>query len=138
MAEPKEDVLDYVFEHVESLVGCQEGAPEPGVLYDDQRVELQRDNSLLETEEDGRPARLQTQRKIKPLGQEGDMIDYVFDHVESLTCAEDLPEGALEKAPVATVTPPRKDMTYKAGKQRIENVYEQEDEIQLYFRPQRS
>lgn len=133
MEEP--DVLDYVFQNVESFV-CQEDlSDEPELLISDQKMGLKRDNSLLETEQDGRPALLQTQRKIKPFGQDGDLIDVVFEHVESFVCAEDLSEGALENAPIAAVTPPRKDMTYKAAKKRFENVYGQEEEIQLYFRP---
>jgi hypothetical protein len=139
--EPKEDVLDFVFTHVESF-SCQEQAPpqEPDVLYTTDGRELERDNSLVQTDPSGRPSRLRTTRKIKPLGQEGDLVDYVFEHVESLVCAEDLPEGALQYAPVAnTVTPRKKEMDeeYRSAKKRGESVYEQEDEIQLFFRPER-
>jgi hypothetical protein len=136
---PEPNVLDYVFEHVESFV-CQEDAPEPGLLLVEDN-ELRRDNSLVEADHRGNPTRLQTQRNIiKPPGQDGDMLDYVFEHVESLVCTEDLPDDAFENAPIKTVTPPRhNDMAYRAAKKRLENIYnaEDEDEIQLYFRPER-
>jgi hypothetical protein len=71
---PEPNVLDYVFEHVESFVF----QAEPGVLLGEDN-ELRRDNSLVEADHRGNPARLQTQRKIMPPGQDGDMLDYVFE-----------------------------------------------------------
>ena len=140
--EPKVDTLDYVFEHVESFTCRDEKQSEPNVLLVEQDTALKnhtfdRDNSLLQTDHRGRPAELNTQRKTKKqLGKEGDMLDYVFEHTESFICGEDGPEGATQQAQY--VAEQRSDVTYKAAKQRVQNIYEPEDEIQLYYKPQRS
>jgi len=104
------DVLDYVFEHVESFT-CRDNGPEgsgievgdKGLLVKegnkgvgnnsfDENFSLVRDNSLVERDgTNGRPTRLATTRKspkIVPLGQEGDLLDYCFEHVESFVCNE--------------------------------------------------
>jgi hypothetical protein len=141
--EPKENLLDYVFTHVESYTcNDNEKGEEPGVLFVEQgsigkNHTFDRDNSLLEPGHFGKPAQLQTQRKKKAVGRDGDMLDYVFEHVESYVCADDGPEGATQTAQFVAAEQ-NNDITYKAAKQRVQNLCEPELEIQLYYKPQRS
>eukprot|EP00525_Craspedostauros_australis_P011539 CAMPEP_0198113444 /NCGR_PEP_ID=MMETSP1442-20131203/5115_1 /TAXON_ID= /ORGANISM="Craspedostauros australis, Strain CCMP3328" /LENGTH=229 /DNA_ID=CAMNT_0043770531 /DNA_START=643 /DNA_END=1332 /DNA_ORIENTATION=- len=105
--EPTEpDVVDYVFEHVESYI-C---ADERTVEDESEQVtpyNIGRDNSLVtdeslrDTQPDpqgellGRPAPVK--KSIKPIGQRGDVIDYVFENVESLVCRDDTTLGSEEE-----------------------------------------
>eukprot|EP00934_Nitzschia_sp_Nitz4_P002239 Nitzschia sp. Nitz4//scaffold84_size84139//56926//57653//NITZ4_005205-RA/size84139-snap-gene-0.122-mRNA-1//-1//CDS//3329559054//2239//frame0 len=128
--EPMEDTLDYVFEHVESFT-CR--AEEDGKEYDtlETEINMERGNSLVEANEKGQPVVVETTRpKVKPLGQEGDLVDYVFEHVESFVCNESMPDDHTK--PISAVTP-----SPQRSQSRPETVFEPEDEIQLYFRPQR-
>ena len=109
------DVLDYVFEHVESFTCTDDRSlrndpfaqprldpphnPSPQMMYakgsnnnsfDD--LSLRRENSLLEEGPNGAPTYLATARRRPPsriskLGDEGDLLDYCFEHVESYVCA---------------------------------------------------
>lgn len=66
-----EDVLDYVFESVESFT-CRE---------DQQNADKKKESGAAESDEN-----IEHQR-IAALGEEGDAIDYVFEKVESLVCS---------------------------------------------------
>lgn len=133
MPEPKTDMLDYVFEHTESLVCHQQhqqgdGDEDHPYLLEEGQQDMQRDNSLIEPGEQIMTTnRRQRQRPIKSIGQEGDVIDYVFEHVESLVCVD---SSALECAPQAA-----QDMRTQAGQKRGERFHytEQEDDIQVEF-----
>jgi len=112
------DVLDYVFEHVESFT-CTEGpesesyepqqykSPHEQLLHQQLvrrkqgyvgsvkdssfDLSLRRENSLVESGSNGVPYILPTTRNpssIERFGQDGDILDYCFDHVESFVCTE--------------------------------------------------
>jgi len=83
------DTLDYVFEHVESFVCQEEPTEEPEAILLGQPRNIVRDNSLVEVQSNGQVAKLQTKNRVSKLDQEGDMLDYVFEHVESFVCNED-------------------------------------------------
>lgn len=137
LSEPKEDVLDFVFQHVESFV-CQEDAPRQLLQGPN---DLERGNSLVERGIHGQATVLQTRRKIKKLGEEGDVIDYVFEHVESFVCNEEIPNhdaAVVHKA----VYPNRKtynsesaDIDLLAAEKRFRSADEQEDEIRVFYQP---
>ena len=117
------NVLDYVFEHVESFTCADDESlsyqNDPFFAYphfqqhhqeqqqlgnephfrefppdskDD--LSLKRENSLVEQGPNGAPAMLLTTRQrrepgglmIAKMGQEGDLLDYCFEHVESFVC----------------------------------------------------
>jgi hypothetical protein len=83
MPEPQEDMIDYVFQHTESLICHQEGCESPYLL--------QRNNSLIALEDQimtTTTTRRPRQRPVKSLGQEQDCIDYVFENAESLVCVD--------------------------------------------------
>jgi len=108
------DVLDYVFESVESFTCADEASydgkckdpfstpprfrreqfhfqqQQPRGYSDD--MSLRRENSLLEHGANGAPAMLTTQRgkqrTISRLGEQGDFLDYCFEHVESYVCSD--------------------------------------------------
>jgi hypothetical protein len=115
-ADEEPDVLDYVFEHVESFT-CTEGslnndpfftAPpyaqqqqqqqQQHAFYDGSTttkdsfdLSLRRENSLVEEGPNGTPTYLATTRQpslLAKLGEEGDLLDYCFEHVESYVCTE--------------------------------------------------
>ena len=191
---PEEDVLDYVFEKVESFT-C-DGQERGFMLENDPRNKqhrggnnsslargdtFERDNSLIE-EKDGplispqnganmigvihplngvlsRQYQAQQQHRGRqstkkdspsPTKKNGgkadpDVLDYVFEHVESYTCAENAPSNALDhmsnlQSHFAHQQQYEEDMNYKAAKQRVENIPQQQEEesIQLYFKPQKS
>jgi hypothetical protein len=116
---------------------CRQEEKEPDVEYLDHGIK--RDNSLVEANEHGQPVPRQIERKIKPFGQQGDFVDYVFEHAETYTCNEDMPDDRKSlrcAGPTTNVTPHREE-TYRGINSRIQHVYEPEDEIQLYFRPKR-
>lgn len=147
-----EDTLDYVFEHVESFV-CreQEERAEPDVLYIENGLARQhvifgqgdsmtRDNSLIEERPspNDEAVRSTTKRTIKPLGHQGDVIDYVFEHVESFVCSEEMPTAEqYQRDRYQPDVDEFDDMVYRAAKHRIETIRDPEDEIQVYFRPKR-
>jgi hypothetical protein len=161
--EQKPDTLDFVFEHVvrcfsllalrhypkftccelianlfwepnkESFT-CRQDEKEPDVQYNHHGIK--RDNSLVEADAYGQPVPRQVEQKIKPFGHQGDFVDVLFEHVESYTCNEDMPDDRKTvRSAVPTVTPDREND--RGINSRIQHVYEQEDEIQLYFRPKR-
>ena len=103
------DVLDYVFEHVESFTCADETAsyqddpfftqPTNAEFRDQPHFrefsdakgsfDIKRENSLVEEGPNGAPELLTTtrpQRRIASLGEEGDLLDYCFEHVESYVC----------------------------------------------------
>ena len=103
------DVLDYVFEHVESFTCADEESyqndpffarPLPYGEYPhfrefppeskDEEFELKRENSLVEQGPNGAPALLAVTKRqpslIAKMGEEGDLLDYCFEHVESYVC----------------------------------------------------
>jgi hypothetical protein len=150
MVEPEEDMLDYVFEHTESFVCHQEGDG-PDLLEEGQEHErylrpylleegqehLSRDNSLIEPGGQIMPTTTSPTTKatsilrpIKSIGQQGDFIDYVFEHVESLVCVD---TSELENAPQAGTI--EVDMRTAAARKRGERLFytEQEDEIEVKF-----
>lgn len=64
-----------------------------GVHAHDTRDTLERENSIIDYDPNGSPARLATTRnggrtRIARLGQEGDLLDYCFESVESCVCSE--------------------------------------------------
>ena len=139
MPEPKEDMLDYVFQHTESLVCHQEGGT-PHLLEEGQELDhdMRRDNSLIAPGEQIMTTTRRQKRPIKSIGQEGDFIDYVFEHVESLVCVEGSEmRAALENAPQAGI---EVDMRTELAKRRGEHFFhtEQEDELQVEFRRAKS
>jgi hypothetical protein len=96
------DVLDYVFESVESFT-CAADAPHVAaaaagrelLLLSDNACDgmsLQRDNSLIEQGPNGQPTQLvvtksKTTTTTTTPGA-GDLLDYCFEHVESYVCTE--------------------------------------------------
>lgn len=100
------DVLDYVFDHVESYTCAgssmeEEYPPPPGYERREQNsldgskysLELVRDNSLLEHEQSGAPKYLEPldarqNSLLSSLGHEGDILDLCFERVESYVCTE--------------------------------------------------
>ena len=103
------DVLDYVFEHVESFTCADETASyQDDPFFTQPRhaefenqphfrefsdakgsFDIKRENSLVEEGPNGAPELLTTtrpQRRIASLGEEGDLLDYCFEHVESYVC----------------------------------------------------
>lgn len=124
---------------------------------------LQRDNSLVEPCPQGFPVTLETRRrggkitstttgnnkkKIQPLGKEGDLIDYVFDRTEAYACGPEAATGQLLVEPATTqrVTPRKvavsgkhRKMPRKPTRSSCEHHHHHpaEDEVQLYFRPQK-
>jgi len=92
------DMVDYVFEHVESYVCADERTlPDEDNVGMENNYNLDRDNSLLsdnqlqerQHRQGGAAAVGRDGKKIKPIGEKGDVIDYVFGHVESYVCQED-------------------------------------------------
>jgi len=64
-----------------------------GVHHHNTRETLERENSIIDYDPNGSPARLATTRngnhkRIARLGQEGDLLDYCFESVESCVCSE--------------------------------------------------
>jgi hypothetical protein len=98
------DVLDYVFDHVESFTCVEESSYQNDPFFhgnyrdddddgskngsfgynDNNDLSFKRENSLVEQGPNGAPAYLATTRQ--PIGQEGDLLDYCFEHVESFVC----------------------------------------------------
>jgi hypothetical protein len=200
--EPDEDMLDYVFDHVESFT-CRDKKDADGRLLAGEEYpgaepsDFTRDNSLVE---EGPP--METIRPVRqPRGQkqqrqqqqqqrstqgpadqnqqqlaivDNDLIDYLFEHVESFVCADPIeipPQHTVpinstkrngvkkaavgEKVPrMVEVTPsPKKGHAAKTTTKyptasrgtktrrryyydEENEVFEQEDEIQLFFRPE--
>lgn len=114
---------------------CRQDEKEPDVQYTEHGI-IKRDNSLLEADAYGRPLPQRIERKIQPLGQQGDLVDYVFENVESYTCNEGTPDDWKSSRSVAPAETPD-SQGYRGIQSRIQHVYEPEDEIQLYFRPKR-
>ena len=120
MEQAKPAVLEYVFDQVESL--------------QDRGSMMDRDNSLLVTDNQGHAEQLETQRKTRK-NQNGevdnpDLLDYVFENVESFVCNHQ-PErtggGAHKKSPSNGTASTEPNDSYEQ---------EDEDEILLVFRPQ--
>jgi hypothetical protein len=96
------DVLDYVFDHVESYTcsgsSIEEEYPPPYEQreqnsFDGRSLEFTRDNSLLEQEQNGAPTYLEpldarNNSLLSNIGHEGDMLDLWFERVESFVCSE--------------------------------------------------
>lgn len=100
------DVLDYVFEHVESFSCADESLmndpfyhrtspnrPQKGFMdgpTDSFDLSLKRENSLVEQGPNGAPVYVATPtgRAISRFGEEGDLLDYCFEHVESYVCTD--------------------------------------------------
>jgi hypothetical protein len=213
--EPDEDMLDYVFDHVESFT-CRDKIAGDRRARDDEYPGVEpsdftRDNSLVEEGppmETIRPVRQprgggqrQQQRSAPapvehtsqqqqlalsspapPVDGDNDLIDYVFEHVESFVCADPIeipPQRTVAlhstkrnvkkaKGQAATTTTPTADKvpstvqvtpspkqghatkttttTTTSGRgnktrrryyyDEEDEVIEQEDEIQLFFRPE--
>jgi hypothetical protein len=130
----EEDVLDYVFEHVESLA-CADDA-ERAIRSNGQPLTLQRDNSLVEPGMTGYPTMAFSGRQIEPLGQEGDFLDVCFENVQDYTCKEGVEHSKPRKSGRE-----RRTERNLAVSSKFEETYaelEAEDEIQLYFRPKHS
>ena len=113
---------------------CRQDEKEPDVQFSEHGIN--RDNSLLEADEYGQPLTEKMERKIKPFGEQGDIVDYVFEHAESYACNEAMPNDTATLT--SSVPSDEQDRAkYRGINSRIEHVYEAEDEIQLYFRPKR-
>lgn len=130
--ESKPDTLDYVFDHVESFT-CRQEEKEPDVVYN-RPMGLARDNSLLLPESSSGPTRKSNEPTIKPFGQRGDLVDYVFEHVESYACNEATPDDSTTLKTIFQSVPPKN--VHRSSQYQAQSVNETEDEIQLYFRPQ--
>eukprot|EP00429_Kryptoperidinium_foliaceum_P001561 CAMPEP_0176005936 /NCGR_PEP_ID=MMETSP0120_2-20121206/2463_1 /TAXON_ID=160619 /ORGANISM="Kryptoperidinium foliaceum, Strain CCMP 1326" /LENGTH=149 /DNA_ID=CAMNT_0017338659 /DNA_START=241 /DNA_END=690 /DNA_ORIENTATION=- len=126
--EPNPDTLDYVFEHVESFT-CKHEEKEPETSF--RELEIHRDNSMVEFDGNGAPCPARADRKIKPIGQQGDALDYVFENVERYACNETMPDDKTSMKSIAPAT------GQASQRSNPEHVDEPEDEIQLYFRPKR-
>lgn len=180
-------VLDYVFEHVESFTCADETASyqndpfftqsrhaefgdEPHFReFSDRKdsFDIRRENSLVEQGPNGAPELLTTTRqrgRISSLGEEGDLLDYCFEHVESYVCNTDPGDYELQEGfdrnqgsytkkgmPLRNTTNnqrsrseehpiPREISTTRKKKKRrrrLKQKYypEVEDNILLYYRP---
>ena len=180
-------VLDYVFEHVESFTCADETAsyqndpffsqPRHAEFGDEPHFrqftdgkdsfDIKRENSLLEEGPNGAPELLTTTRQrslISSLGEEGDLLDYCFEHVESYVCNTDPGDYELQEdfgrsrgsytkggMPLRNTTNnhrsrsevhpiPREISTTRKKKKRRgrrkQKYYpEEEDNILLYYRP---
>jgi hypothetical protein len=135
MPEHKEDVFDYVYKHTESLLCHQEGCDR---LYDEspyfleegqeQELELKRYNSLIAP---GTTTTTPQRRFVESIGEEGDFIDYVFEHVESFVCVDSDMREELGNAPQAGIEVDRR-LTETAENRGEAIIYiDQEDEIQV-------
>lgn len=157
-------VMDYVFENVESFV-CAEQAPH--MLLEDAETSslvggddgyhphrLERDNSLVEVGPNGHSGvpsvtrrggnqrgrgGVQTRTKIQPLGSEGDILDYVFEKTESYTCGPEGPSGRVISVPAtkSNRSGRKSDGKHRKMPRKPTRSYKMEDEVQLYFRPNR-
>lgn len=129
---PEEDNLDYVFDNVESFV-CRGDDAVSKESSDVRPMTLQRDNSLTEacnSVSSKFKARSSRAPSLKPVGEKGDILDYCFDQVESYTCGEDA-TGELELLP--------KNYRGKRVPSSASSIADEgaEDQIQLYYRPDR-
>jgi hypothetical protein len=133
----QEDNLDFVFEHVESLV-CREDVTEEKMARG-QTVSLQRDNSLIEAcnsiqakivKRTSASGAKTSQRDGKPIGEKSDILDYCFDQVESYACGE----HATGTLVLTEMTPPggREPINKGASPSPKEEI---ESEVHLYYRP---
>jgi hypothetical protein len=132
---PPEDVLDYLFEHVETFT-CAEEADR---LASGQPRTLERDNSLIE----GYPSMVGTHRgcQVEPLGHEGDMLDVCFEQIEAYACKEGEEDSYRKKSNRFSMRRQRRSVGTSAIRRKFEEAYadlEAQDEIQLYYRPNRS
>jgi hypothetical protein len=129
---PEEDVLDYVFEHVESFACAQDDER----LSNGQPRTLQRDNSLV----DGYPTMTHRGRQIQPLGQERDILDSCFEQIEAYACKEGDEQLYSKKSNRFTLRRELRTGGAIGVSRKFEEAYaelEAQDEIQLYFRPNR-
>lgn len=158
----EKNVLDYVFDHVESYTcsgsSIEEEYPEPR----GRSLELVRDNSLLEQEQTGplrfvAPLDARNHSLLSNLGHEGDILDRCFDRVESFVCSEG---GEVSQFKGKSQQPPRRNTTNqhrtsepesshpipseistqrrrkKKKRRPKQNMYpDEEDNILLYYRP---
>eukprot|EP00429_Kryptoperidinium_foliaceum_P034773 CAMPEP_0176179924 /NCGR_PEP_ID=MMETSP0120_2-20121206/92192_1 /TAXON_ID=160619 /ORGANISM="Kryptoperidinium foliaceum, Strain CCMP 1326" /LENGTH=181 /DNA_ID=CAMNT_0017518117 /DNA_START=136 /DNA_END=682 /DNA_ORIENTATION=+ len=158
--EPNPDTLDYVFEHVESFT-CKHEEKEPETSF--RELEIHRDNSMVEFDGNGAPCPARADRKIKPIGQQGDALDYGmfllkrnFMRWSAISCPNTF--GAVvtkyrndyvfenveryacnetmpdDKTSMKSIAPATGQASQRSNP---EHVDEPEDEIQLYFRPKR-
>jgi hypothetical protein len=120
---PEVDTLDNIFETVESFV-CKQGADHDDTAGGSPTT-LDRNNSLLEecdrVQENLKVKKAQ-RRSVKPIGEEGDILDVAFNHLESYACGEKA-TGDL-------------DLLAKSHMRASEvPAHEIDDEIQLFYRP---
>ena len=122
------DVFDYVFEQVESFT-CAEESPHNEIFlpkppqpqwegdnsyHKGELEELKRENSLVEKGPNGQVHYVATQ-------QEGDMLDYVFEHVESFVCNDDSTLGTYDTDYTSSKnkgSTPRRNTTNNQNRQR--------------------
>ena len=177
--EPDEDLLDYTFNAVESFTCVDDGGrsgrdghyhngyPRHGGPAPSEPSYLTRDNSLVESlpgNAGGPPSSSSRAIQKRRTNRDGDVIDYVFEHVESFVCADDMPNnhnvdtipthytpvGGEIRVPAAvsssTTNSSSSRMSAKKNttsanlrnvKRYQEEIYEPDDEIQLFFRPRR-
>ena len=161
-SEPDEDLLDYTFTAVESFTcnddrayssrrgGGGGGCDNYQLQAPSEPSYLTRDNSLVESLPG---SAVPTTRAVqRPRRNDNDMIDYVFEHVESFVCTDDMPMPSEEKSDIREFRIPAttnnntnssknnkksKLSTSRINKRYQEEIYEPDDEIQLFFRPQR-
>lgn len=131
----EEDVLDYVFEHVESF-SCVDDVER---LPNGQPRTVERDNSLIE----GYLA-LASPRgiQIQPFGQQGDMLDVCFEQIEAYACKEGEESPCRQKSNRFNLGRQiRRSVGASGIHRKFEEAYaelEAQNEMQLYFRPNHS
>jgi hypothetical protein len=102
----EKDILDYTFEKVETFT-C--GNDEDTVLEEDNMSITQGPPPAVAAKEQPPPAQVYADRAtdsqadgqpkgVQTSNEEGDMLDYVFEKVESLVCAEDVPNDKARLA----------------------------------------
>lgn len=133
------DILDYTFEKVETFTCGNE----------DDTVAAEEDNLSIVSEGPPPGARTlepnstdqSTTEKNTSQNQDGDMLDYVFENVESLVCAEDIPDDkALQAAGAGAVSVARdhsllemEEEPAKVQQPKQETPTEEEDEESTYI-----
>jgi hypothetical protein len=133
----REDNLDFVFEHVESLVCREDVAADK--MPRGQALKLERDNSLIEActtlqakivkKKSAWEVEPSQRRDGKPTGEKRDVLDYCFDHVESYACGENATGSLVLKEKTHRRRQTNKTVVSPSLKEEVE------DEVHLYFRP---
>jgi hypothetical protein len=131
---PEETALDYVFEHIESFA-CRDEIPKEEETTQNPSLTLARENSLVEYAK-GRPNALKNERQqVNKFGEDGDLLDYCFEHVESYACGQ-AATGDLDLSGKSSTRRASTGKDRNREKTRMVPGCDSEDAIQLYFRPE--